>query len=113
VSEPAGIDAGKTHRHCVAIDECGGRLLLRRVANDGPELLEFLADVVALGDEVAWGIRFGRRPSALTSPVPRPWPAISMSGCRGRTTRPWPCAGRSDGRVTGVTPEWIGWGCGA
>ncbi|MFG2943469.1 IS110 family transposase [Streptomyces sp. NPDC048282] len=52
----AGIDAGKTHHHCVAIDESGHRLLSRRVANDEPELLELLADVLALGDEVAWGI---------------------------------------------------------
>lgn len=52
----AGIDAGKTHHHCVAIDEIGRRLLSRRVANDEPELLELLADVLALRDEVTWGI---------------------------------------------------------
>ncbi|MFC9916768.1 IS110 family transposase [Streptomyces sp. NPDC127197] len=52
----AGIDAGKTHHHCVAIDEGGRRLLSRRVTNDEPELLELLADVLALGDEVTWGI---------------------------------------------------------
>lgn len=52
----AGIDAGKTHHHCVAIDESGRRLLSRRVANDEPELLELLAAVMALGDEVTWGI---------------------------------------------------------
>ncbi|MGP4013850.1 IS110 family transposase [Streptomyces sp. 4N124] len=52
----AGIDAGKAHHHCVAIDESGRRLLSRRVANDEPELLELLADVQALGDEVTWGI---------------------------------------------------------
>lgn len=50
----AGIDAGKTHHQCVAIDESGHRLLSRRVANDEPELLELLADVLVLGDEVAW-----------------------------------------------------------
>jgi hypothetical protein len=52
----AGIDPGKTHHHCVAIDESGRRLLSRRVANDEPELLQLLADVLALGDEVTWGI---------------------------------------------------------
>ncbi|HEY9372696.1 IS110 family transposase, partial [Streptomyces sp.] len=36
----AGIDAGKTHHHCVAIDESGRRRLSRRVANDEPDLLE-------------------------------------------------------------------------
>ncbi|MFC9243969.1 transposase [Streptomyces sp. NPDC057136] len=52
----AGIDAGKTHHHCAAIDESGRRLLSRRVANDEPELFELLADVLALGDEVTLGI---------------------------------------------------------
>ncbi|MET8538498.1 IS110 family transposase [Streptomyces sp. NPDC005065] len=64
----AGIDAGKTHHHCVAIDESGRRLLSRRVANDEPELLELLADVLALGDAVTWGIDLadGRAALAIT-----------------------------------------------
>ncbi|GHH63295.1 transposase [Streptomyces umbrinus] len=62
----AGIDAGKTHHHCVAIDESGHRLLSRRVANDEPTLLELLADVLALGDEVAWGIDQADSGAALT-----------------------------------------------
>ncbi|MFD8292447.1 IS110 family transposase [Streptomyces lavendulae] len=61
----AGIDAGKTHHHCVAINESGHRLLSRRVANDEPELLELLADVVALGDEVTWGIDLADGGAAL------------------------------------------------
>ncbi|MEW2077334.1 MULTISPECIES: IS110 family transposase [unclassified Streptomyces] len=52
----AGIDAGKTHHHCVAIDESGHRLLSRRVASDEPELLELLNTVLTLGDDVTWGI---------------------------------------------------------
>lgn len=52
----AGIDAGRTHHHCVAIDEGGRRLLSRRVTNDEHELLELLGDVLALSDEVVWGI---------------------------------------------------------
>ncbi|MFE9799617.1 transposase [Streptomyces goshikiensis] len=47
-----GIDAGKTHHRCVAIDESGRRLPSRRVADDEPELLELLTGVMALGDEV-------------------------------------------------------------
>ena len=39
----AGIDASKTHRHCVAINESGCRLLSRCVANDEPELLIWAA----------------------------------------------------------------------
>ncbi|MGW1545288.1 IS110 family transposase [Streptomyces sp. NPDC002309] len=61
----AGIDAGKTHHHCVAIDERGERLLSRRVANDEPELLELLADVAALGETVAWGIDLADGGAAL------------------------------------------------
>ncbi|WP_328437307.1 IS110 family transposase [Streptomyces sp. NBC_00444] len=61
----AGIDAGKTHHHCVAIDDSGRRLLSRRVANDEPELLELIADVLALGDEVTWGIDLADGGAAL------------------------------------------------
>ncbi|MET9567529.1 IS110 family transposase [Streptomyces tauricus] len=52
----AGIDAGKTHHHCVVIDGSGKRLLSRRVANEETELLQLLADVLDLGDEATWGI---------------------------------------------------------
>lgn len=61
----AGIDAGKTHHHCVAIDESGRRLLSRRVANDEPELLQLLTDVLALGNEVTWGIDLADGGAAL------------------------------------------------
>ncbi|MEU9471748.1 IS110 family transposase [Streptomyces avermitilis] len=61
----AGIDAGKTHHHCVAIDEGGRRLLSRRVTNDEPELLELLGYVLALGDEVTWGIDLADGGAAL------------------------------------------------
>ncbi|MGW9597519.1 IS110 family transposase, partial [Streptomyces chartreusis] len=61
----AGIDAGKVHHHCVAIDESGRWLLSRRVTNDEPELLELLADVLALGDEVTWGIDLADGGAAL------------------------------------------------
>lgn len=52
----AGIDAGKTHHHCVVIDGTGKRLLSRRVANEETELLKLLGDVLALGEVTAWGI---------------------------------------------------------
>ncbi|RSM85631.1 IS110 family transposase [Streptomyces sp. WAC 01325] len=61
----AGIDAGRVHHHCVAIDESGRRLLSRRVTNDEPELLELLADVLSLGDEVTWGIDLADGGAAL------------------------------------------------
>ncbi|MGW1729111.1 IS110 family transposase, partial [Streptomyces sp. NPDC002306] len=59
------MDAGKTHHHCVAIDESGRRLLSRHVANDERELLELLTDVMALGDEVTWGIDLADGGAAL------------------------------------------------
>jgi transposase len=51
----AGVDAGKTHHHCVVIDADGRKLLSRRVANDEPELLSLIGDVTALG-EATWAI---------------------------------------------------------
>ena len=61
----AGIDAGKIHHHCVAIDESGHRLLSRRVANDEPDLLQLLTDVLALGETVTWGIELADGGAAL------------------------------------------------
>jgi transposase len=49
----------------VAIDESGRRLLSRRVANDEPELLQLLTDVLALGDNVTWGIDLADGGAAL------------------------------------------------
>ncbi len=61
----AGIDAGEVHHHCVAIEEDGRRLLSGRVADDEPELLELLADVLSLGEEVTWGIDLADGGAAL------------------------------------------------
>ncbi|MEV0695065.1 IS110 family transposase [Streptomyces sp. NPDC050388] len=54
----AGIDCGKTHHHCVAMDADGTTLLSRRVANDEPELLKLLGDVLDLADgrEATWAM---------------------------------------------------------
>jgi transposase len=52
----AGVDAGKTHHHCVVIDAEGRRLLSRRVANDEPELVALIADVTGLADTVTWAV---------------------------------------------------------
>ncbi|MEU5380615.1 IS110 family transposase [Streptomyces sp. NPDC005968] len=61
----AGIDAGRTHHHCVVIDDTGKRLLSRRVANDESEILKLLADVLALSVEVTWGIDLADGGAAL------------------------------------------------
>ncbi len=54
----AGIDAGKTHHHCVVLD-------------DEPELLQLIADVLALGDEVTWAIDLADGGAALKSVLSR------------------------------------------
>ncbi|MFF8908703.1 IS110 family transposase, partial [Streptomyces olivaceoviridis] len=51
-----GVDIGKTHHHCVVIDAEGRHLLSRRVANDEPELLALIADVLDLGHETTWAV---------------------------------------------------------
>ncbi|MER6161475.1 IS110 family transposase [Streptomyces sp. NPDC001868] len=61
----AGVDAGKTHHHCVVLDAEGAKLLSRRVANDEPELLQLLADVLALGDETTWAVDLADGGAAL------------------------------------------------
>ncbi|OEU86479.1 transposase [Streptomyces abyssalis] len=63
----AGVDAGKLHHHCVAIDSEGNRLLSRRVANDEPELLQLLSDVGTLAEEqpVTWAIDLADGPATL------------------------------------------------
>ncbi|MEJ8639832.1 IS110 family transposase, partial [Streptomyces sp. MS2.AVA.5] len=54
----AGTDCGKTHHHTLVLDTEGGTLLSRRVANDEPELLKLIADVLDLagGRAVTWAI---------------------------------------------------------
>lgn len=62
----AGIDSGKTHHHCVAINQDGTKLLSRRVPNGEPELLQLLQDVLALGDHVTWAVDMaGGEPALL------------------------------------------------
>ncbi|MBB4986674.1 hypothetical protein GGE06_007645 [Streptomyces sp. SFB5A] len=61
----AGIDAGKGHHHCFVIDGDGTKLLSRRVANDEPDLLQLITDVLALGDEVIWAIDLADGGAAL------------------------------------------------
>jgi hypothetical protein len=46
----AGIDSGKGHHHGLALYSNGTTLLSRRVANDEPELLKLIGDVLDLAD---------------------------------------------------------------
>ncbi|MFK0064275.1 IS110 family transposase [Streptomyces sp. NPDC091046] len=52
----AGVDIGKEHHHCVVIDAQGNRLLSRRVLNDETILLELIADVLTLSEDVLWAV---------------------------------------------------------
>ncbi|MEN2423815.1 IS110 family transposase [Streptomyces rimosus] len=63
----AGVDIGKEHHHCVALDARGERRLSRRVGNDEPELLELIRDVLALADpgEVLWAVDTNHGSAAL------------------------------------------------
>ncbi|MFI5753324.1 IS110 family transposase [Streptomyces sp. NPDC051644] len=63
-----GIDSGKGHHHGLALDAGGKTLLSRRVANDEPELLKQMGDVLALADcrKVTWAIDMtGGEPALL------------------------------------------------
>lgn len=62
----AGVDAGKTHHHCVVIDEDGTRLLSRKIANGEDEILTLLADVTGLTEgEVVWATDLNQGGAAL------------------------------------------------
>lgn len=63
----AGIDAGKTHHHCVVIDDEGSRLFSQRVANDETDLLDLMGSVAAHGDggEVIWAVDLKHGGAAL------------------------------------------------
>lgn len=63
----AGIDAGKTHHHCVVIDSDGTRLLSRRVANDETELIVLIDAAVSLskGGVVTWAVDLNSGGAAL------------------------------------------------
>jgi transposase len=114
----AGIDAGKTHHHCVAIDESGRRLLSRRVANDEPELLELLADVLVLGDEVTWGIDLADGGAALAITIlfnhDQPVPLVGCDRCDDAAvrdavrTRPWIVDDDLWVLIEPVLPPWPG-----
>lgn len=63
-----GIDSGKGHHHGLALDSDGKTLLSRRVANDEPELLKLIGDVLGLADgqQVTWAVDMtGGEPALL------------------------------------------------
>ncbi|MBK6019512.1 IS110 family transposase [Streptomyces sp. MBT53] len=61
----AGVDIGKEHHHCVVIDAQGKPLLSRRVLNDESELLQLMADVLELSQDVLWAVDINHGGAAL------------------------------------------------
>jgi transposase len=99
----AGIDCGKTHHHCVVVDGEGGKLLSRRVANDEPELLKLLDDVLALADDavVTWAVDMtGGEPALLIAVLfGREQPLLYVPGTAvNRATDGYRGEGKTDAR---------------
>ena len=87
----AGIDAGKSHHHCVVIDARGNRLLSQKIPNDEPALLELIATVLNLadGDEVVWATDLNHGGPALLIACSSATARTSSISRAGRcTTRP-------------------------
>ncbi|RAS65575.1 transposase IS116/IS110/IS902 family protein [Lentzea atacamensis] len=61
----AGVDAGKTHHHCVVIDADGTKLLSRRVANNEADLVKLIDDVRELAPDVLWAVDLNAGGAAL------------------------------------------------
>lgn len=64
----AGTDCGRSHHHCLALNADGDTLLSRKVANDEPELLALIGEVLDLagGEEVTWAMDMaGGEPALL------------------------------------------------
>lgn len=63
----AGIDADKTHHHCVVIDSDGTRLLSRRVLNDEADLSSLIDEVrnLSAGGPVTWAVDLNHGGAAL------------------------------------------------
>ncbi|WUI01564.1 IS110 family transposase [Spirillospora sp. NBC_00431] len=103
----AGIDAGKTHHHCVVLDAEGRRLLSRRVPNDEPELLGLLAEVAGLG-EATWAVDLADGGAALLIAVlvDRDQPLLYISGrAVNRASGGYRGEGKTDARDAAVIAD--------
>lgn len=61
----AGTDAGKGEHHCTVIDADGAKVLSRRVPNNESELLELIADVLRISEDVTWAVDLNAGGAAL------------------------------------------------
>lgn len=60
-----GIDVGKVHHWAAAVDDTGGQVWSRKVANDEADILEAIAAALALAQEVSWAVDISGTSSAL------------------------------------------------
>lgn len=61
----AGIDVGKGHHWVCVVDDSGSKRWSAKVDNDETTILNALAEVVALADQVDWGVDITGTSSAL------------------------------------------------
>ena len=106
----AGVDAGKEHHHCVAIDAKGKKLLSRRVLNDEAALSELLADVLALadGETVTWAVDLNAGGAALLIGVlsAASQHLLYISGRQvNRATGMYPGSGKTDARDAAIIAD--------
>ncbi|MET7695654.1 IS110 family transposase [Streptomyces sp. NPDC005483] len=96
--------------HCVAIDEGRHRLLSRRIANDEPDLLQLLTDVLALGDRVTWGIDLadGGAALAITLLLDHEQPVHYISGrAIHRASQSYRGEGRTDAKDAAIIADQV------
>lgn len=60
-----GIDVGKAHHWASAVDETGGQVWSRKIANDETDLLDAIAAALELAGEVSWAVDISGTSAAL------------------------------------------------
>ncbi|WP_226652624.1 IS110 family transposase [Streptomyces hydrogenans] len=98
---------GQDHHHCVAIDE-GGRGAVAARRQRRAELLELLTDVLALGDEVTWGIDLADGGAALAIGIllqPRPAGALHLRPRHPPASESYRGEGKTDAKDAAIIAE--------
>lgn len=60
-----GIDAGKGHHWAVVVDDTGTSLWSKKIVNDESAILDAVASILDLADEVSWAVDISGTASAL------------------------------------------------
>jgi transposase len=61
----AGIDAGKAHHWAAVVDDTGTTVWSRKIANDETAILDAVADILGLAEQVSWAVDIAGTASAL------------------------------------------------